>query len=324
MAKWKALEQKIYEQLKAEAVDLQGRALLVGLSGGKDSLAALCSLQALQETLGVVLYAAYVHHGSNAFSSYRDEAQIFCEKLCQSLQIPFFTRKSKKSLSSEEEMREYRHQALREIAGEIETKNPKQVSTIIVLAHHREDLLETRLLRLIRGTGLQGLSAMEFFNGQLLRPLLYLKLSEISQYLQEVGQVPLADPSNENADYLRNWLRQEWLPVLEQKQPGALAALAQSLENISAQYSSQNDSSLWVAANEIHLPLYWALSRHQQREILAQMLLKCRARDFTRGQIEEIQKRLDTSPKEHTFDCATVRWTVNAQHRLRAVSLGNV
>src|SRR5262249_291317 len=96
-----------------------------------------------------------------------------------------------------------------------------------------QDLFETRLIRLVRGTGLNGLPSMRTISGVKFRPLLGLWPEEMLGYAKQNDIRYLDDPSNLDFKYLRNWVRHQWLKELEQKRPGAVRAFARSLELIS-------------------------------------------------------------------------------------------
>jgi tRNA(Ile)-lysidine synthase len=245
----------------------------------------------------------------------RKEAKLFCENLCSKFEIPFQTKTSNKELTTEAEMREFRIQSINEIKAFFN-------ADITVFAHHQNDLFETRLLRLIRGTGAQGLSAMHYFKNNVLRPLLGISKNELSEYLTNHDQIYIHDPSNEESDYMRNWIRNHWLASLEKHAQGSSYRLAMSLENIVQTLNSLDDvrttPDLWIDSSSVNLAVYWGQSRWEQRQILAQILLNLNIRDFTRGQIEEVQKNLDTCPNVHTFRCAGLHWQINAG-RLKAL-----
>jgi tRNA(Ile)-lysidine synthase len=299
---WLDLEHHLWQELKEH--ELNDKKILVGFSGGVDSLALLWALHRVKKS---AVEACYIHHGPGENLKYRDLAENFCRKFCQDHGIIFHTQKNlKQNLNSESELRDFRHSALEETR--------KQTgSEFLALAHHREDLLETRLLRLIRGTGPQGLEAMRVLQMKLFRPFLKVSKKELQEYLAKFSIVAIEDPSNQDLNPLRNWLRQEWLVALENRQAGAVNSLGRSLEILA---ENLEDSSLpkdLFQADFISRSHYLALSKAQQKQALAKFLLEAGVQNFSQSHLEEIQKRLDNPQKDLIFRVSGVEWVINAQ-----------
>lgn len=302
MKEWSDLEHRLWAELKNAR--LEEAPLLVGLSGGVDSVALL---RALSRVRPRGLTACYVHHGTGAHQTYRDRAQGFCRDLCQSFGVAFFTEKwNGPELKGEEALRDYRYQVLRETQAKTGAK-------ALVLAHHSEDLLETRLLRLLRGTGPQGLVAMEVFSEGLFRPWLKHSKKELQQYLDEAQVVVCQDPSNRELEPLRNWLRQDWLPQLESRHSGAVAAFARSLDRIVEALAETTWPEGLFQERALSRTLYWSLSDSRQKQALAELLRLGKMSFFTHSQLEEVRKRLDNSQKEFIFKIGRLEWHINAE-----------
>lgn len=301
------LDHSVWKLLKQQ--DLTQKKFLVAFSGGIDSLALLCILRKILpiDSLG----ACYFHHGEGSNQEYRDKAEKFCRETCEAWGISFYSLKTSKKLKTEAQYREHRYEALRSLKS-------KQGYDLIATAHHRDDLLETRILRLIRGTGGQGLEAMNVCAGDLVRPLLEMSKSELSEYLKKEKLRGVNDPSNRDLDPLRNWLRGRWLKALERHQPGSLKSLSRSLQTIAGELQQQAWGDL-LSLNEsygesgIHRGFYLTLKAAEQRRLLAQYLFALGKRDFSQAQLEEIQKRLDKSQNVITFKVGGCQWEVNAQ-----------
>lgn len=192
--------------------------LLVGLSGGADSVALLHLL--LEAECDVT--AVHVNHGLRGAESDGDEA--FVRTLCEKLQVPLLVfRACPPENPGENWAREARYGFFREALRQ-------SGADALVLAHHRDDQAETLLLHLLRGAGLTGLTGMaadsERDGMRILRPLLSYSREELRKYLKEKAQPWREDASNSDARYLRNALRGEVLPLLEQLAPGASARIA--------------------------------------------------------------------------------------------------
>lgn len=303
------LDHHIWKILKAH--ELQSQGILVALSGGLDSVALLVSLRKVHKKIE----AAYFHHGeseTNEQSRHRDEAALFCEKLCRRLDVPFHLLKNSRFSKSEADLREQRYAALKKCLSQ-------QKLDLLAFGHHRDDLLETRMLRLIRGTGGQGLGAMEVYREVFLRPLLEVSKKELRSYLSAEKIRSLKDPSNKSTDPLRNWLREDWFRSLERKQKGSLRSLARSLETLALEIEKQPKWDL-LSQNEAYSPpgslsrsFYLSLNRTEQKRLLAQYLLSLGKKNFTQAHLEEIAKRLDNSQKVIMFRVAQQEWLINAE-----------
>lgn len=242
---------------------------------------------------------------------YRDAAAEFCRAFCETHGIPFHLEKHHgEELFSEAELRGFRHSSLENVLK-------KTSSDLLALAHHREDLLETRLLRLIRGTGGQGLIAMRVLQGSLFRPLLKISKNDLQDYLNALSLEAFEDPSNADLHPLRNWLRQEWLVALEKRQKGAVNSLGRSLEIVAEEFERIFEENSFPQGlfkeNFISRPHYLALTKAQQKQALASYLLSQNVQDFSQSHLEEARKRLDISQKELIFRVCGMDWVINAQ-----------
>ena len=198
-------------------MNLPGR-LLIGLSGGADSVALLLML--LDADAAVT--AVHVNHGLRGADSDGDEA--FVRDLCEAKQVPLLTyRADPPENTGENWAREARYGFFRQAMAQTG-------ADALVLAHHRDDQAETLLLHLLRGAGLNGLTGMAAdttVDGmRILRPLLGYSRAELRAYLKERNQSWREDASNGDARYLRNALRKDVLPLLEQLAPGAAGRMA--------------------------------------------------------------------------------------------------
>ncbi len=192
--------------------------LLVGLSGGADSVALLLLLL----DAGRQISAVHVNHGLRGADSDGDEA--FVRQLCQRLNVPLWVyRAAPPANPGEGWAREVRYGFFRQALAE-------SGAEALVLAHHRDDQAETLLLHLLRGAGLNGLTGMlpdVTVDGlRILRPLLPCSREELRAFLNERGQPWREDGTNADPRYLRNALRGDVLPLLEQLAPGAAARMA--------------------------------------------------------------------------------------------------
>ncbi|WP_375185049.1 tRNA lysidine(34) synthetase TilS [Pseudoalteromonas sp.] len=225
-------------------LNAQQSSFSVALSGGVDSVVLLHLMkQAQQQHSELKLEAVYVNHG---LSKYADEWQGFCQSLCEELDVAFkavhveIYERSRTSL--EAQAREARYQALDEncIPG-----------SVILLGQHLNDQLETFLLRLKRGSGLQGLASMPqtrlLASGRVcFRPLINITREQIEQFASEFAITHITDDSNVDERFDRNFLRHQVLPILTERFQGFEKSAARSIRLLQKQQSlldeyTQND-----------------------------------------------------------------------------------
>ena len=200
----------------------------VACSGGADSAALAMIAATLCHAQSRPLYLFHIHHGLYAQA---DEWQNRVEQLAAHLAVPIVVSQVQVRADSgkglEAAARQARYQALSRMAFE------HQLNALL-LAHHRQDQAETVLLRLLRGAGVQGLSAMrddvQRDGLRLLRPWLAIDRSEllalVSAFSLRTGWQPVADPSNTDPQYARGALRRDVVPALEAHWPAWRQTLA--------------------------------------------------------------------------------------------------
>lgn len=308
---------QLLDQYYGKSSDLP-KAFLLAVSGGLDSMALLYAFIEMRKRLPLKIAVAHVHHGGGSPETvhFRNQAHDVVRDVCAANQVPFYTNiTSTDDLShvpdygaSEAGLRRLRREALLEI------KKRAQMP-FVVFAHHRDDLLETRLMRLIRGTGSLGIVAMQIRRGAVLRPFLKLSRLDLEDYMRTVSGHWVEDPSNAQTDYLRNWIRGSWLPALEARQPGSKAVLAQSL-NLLAQAVSKSDSleHCFDVDGKIIRSELLSLSLEEKKRVFALYLRRQNVKDYGLSHINELVKRLDVERKELTFTLAQKNWLANARH----------
>lgn len=201
----------------------RGSSILLGLSGGLDSVVLLHLLYQLSLRFTWRLGAMHVHHG---ISSQADDWAAFCGDLCALYGVPLQIQRVDiqplRSLGIEAAARKLRHDAL-----------SQQQVDYLALAHHQDDQAETLLLQLLRGSGVRGASAMPPVRHRagapvLLRPLLDVPRSRLLDYARQHALQWVEDESNADEAYPRNFLRHRILPLLEQRFPACRKTLARS------------------------------------------------------------------------------------------------
>ncbi len=216
---------------------LHSQPLLIGLSGGVDSVVLVHLLHKISRKTGrYPLRVIHIHHG---LSKNANEWQNYCRHFCDELGIPFLTENvlvQREGKSLEDAARQARYQA---IAQHL------QPNEIFVTAHHRNDQVETFFLALKRGSGLQGLSSMGQFSQlgdiPLFRPLLNFSRAQIEQYAKDHQLHWVEDESNNDTDYDRNFLRHDVLPILRHRWQAFDQTVARSAQLCSEQQKLLNE-----------------------------------------------------------------------------------
>lgn len=213
-----------------------GSSILVGLSGGIDSVVLLHLLHRIAPGFSWQLKALHVHHG---ISPNADDWADFCSKLCASLNVLLHIErvdiKPLLALGVEAAARQRRYEAF-----------ASQVCDFTALAHHADDQVETLFLQLLRGAGVSGASAMPIFKQRtltinapigehremvLIRPLLRFTRREILDYAATCKLTWIEDESNADCQYPRNFLRHQLLPLMEEKFPAYRETLTRSTQH---------------------------------------------------------------------------------------------
>jgi len=208
---------------------LRGGRVIVGLSGGVDSVALLHALVRVAPAMSVTPAALHVHHG---LSAHADAWAGLCDKLCGNLGVELtevrvhVDRRSK--LGIEGAAREARYAVFRQ-----------QRADAVALAHHADDQAETLLMQLLRGAGVRGLSAMPALRtldpvtgSRLLRPWLALTRAEIRAYADSAGLSWVEDESNSDESFDRSFLRARILPALVARYPALRETLGRAAQNL--------------------------------------------------------------------------------------------
>ncbi len=245
-------------QQALERMNISGQTVTVGLSGGADSV---CLLLCLKE-LGVNLQAVHVHHMIRSQEADRDAD--FAKALCQKHGIEFHLEKinvpeyaRNEGLTLEQAARNARYEAL----------NKHARGGLIAVAHNLNDQAETVLLRLVRGTGTDGLTAIKERNGNIIRPLLNVSREQIEQFCALRTWQYVTDSTNLVADCSRNIIRLNVLSELEKINPSAVQGIARaaSLMAQDAQYlalQAERSECITLARDKVKVEIKKLLQLH--------------------------------------------------------------
>ncbi|MGI6013177.1 MAG: tRNA lysidine(34) synthetase TilS [Oscillospiraceae bacterium] len=244
--------------------------ILCAVSGGKDSMFLLDTMQRFAQECGVRMVCAHFNHCLRGAESERDAAfvQQFCAEraiLCCIGSGDVAAAAARRGTGIEETARDLRYAFLVETADQMNCK-------WIVTAHNADDNAETILLNLARGSGLRGLSGIPPVRGRILRPMLELTRDEIEAYLEEHHIPNVEDSSNAADDYSRNRLRHHVMPTLREinaqfsRNAGRTAALLREdeafLQQLAAQFLAEQP------ADKIHAAALAALPRPVSARVL--------------------------------------------------------
>ncbi|MCL0041770.1 tRNA lysidine(34) synthetase TilS [Peptococcaceae bacterium] len=212
------IEEKVLNFINSSKMIKSGQKVLVAVSGGVDSVTLLHMLNKWKKILNIALCAAHLDHMFRGEESKKDAE--FVQKICDEWRIPCIVERinvpeymKDKKISAQIAAREVRYNFLERAAGEVN-------ADLIALAHHADDQAETVLLNLIRGSGIRGLSGMDFIRDErYIRPLIQLRRKEIETYCSKYGLLYREDASNKKTIYLRNRIRLNLMPILEEYNP---------------------------------------------------------------------------------------------------------
>ncbi|MCU9615272.1 tRNA lysidine(34) synthetase TilS [Caldibacillus lycopersici] len=212
-------EAKVNNFIERHKLLSKGLHVLVGVSGGPDSLAMLYFLKRIREQWDLKLTVAHVDHmfrGEQSFNELKYVEQI-CTKWdigFEGVQLNVPLAISKQSKSSQAVSRELRYQFYQEVME-------KHHIPVLALAHHGDDQMETILMRLTRGSSLKGSAGIrvhrDFGHSKIIRPFLCVTKAEIEEYIRQNRLEPVYDPSNKKDIYTRNRFRKYVLPFLKQE-----------------------------------------------------------------------------------------------------------
>lgn len=192
-----------------------GDGIVVGLSGGPDSVCLLNLLVSIREEFNLKLAAVHINHMLRGDEA--DEDEEFCLKLCKELDVDFFSERidvnkysKENNLSSETAGREVRYNLFNKIMSQ---RGFNKIAT----AHNANDQAETIIMRMMRGTGLEGLCGIPVIReNRYIRPILFMERKDVEAYCEEIGIQARIDKSNLERIYSRNKVRLDIIPYMKE------------------------------------------------------------------------------------------------------------
>lgn len=211
--------EELYSTVSDEGMLDSARSVLVGFSGGADSVTLLDILDGYCRERGIKLSALHLNHRIRGAEADRDEA--FCREFCRARDIELYVFSEdipalakREGLGLEEAARNRRYELFAECAEKIGADR-------IATAHNATDNIETVLFNMVRGSGLGGLCGIPPVRGSIIRPLIRIPKESIVAYCHARGLDFCVDTTNSDTDYTRNYIRNEILPRLRSINPRA-------------------------------------------------------------------------------------------------------
>ncbi|MBO9492160.1 tRNA lysidine(34) synthetase TilS [Endozoicomonas sp. G2_1] len=322
-------DQVLLHQVQSNLASLtEVNTVCLAYSGGVDSQVLLHILTRLKQSgdLSCSLVVCHVHHGLSANA---DDWAEFAEQICTKLSVELVVKRVDLDISSsrniEQKARTARYQALTEVA------RAKGEGTVILTGHHLDDQTETLMLALKRGSGLKGLAAMSTqsslagyqteFNQQdlkgssngsvnhssrdnelsLIRPLLDCRREQIEQYAKLHQLEWIEDESNSDDSFDRNFLRNQVLPLIEQRWPQFNQAVSRSASHCRSgqalldEIAQQDLDSLKIAEGVLSVTLLKELSEHRFNNVIRYFFASCHLLMPSTEQLNQLRQQLNAA-----------------------------
>lgn len=295
----------------------------VCVSGGLDSISLLYLLSACARITGHRVEVFHVCHGElrdDNQSKFRKEALRLVHEVCLSLSLPLHMNvdldgKLRPGLpafpdkSSEAKLRDFRWQSVQFLSRGLSQP------LVYLTGHHHDDVLETRLIQLVRGVGAEAFVRFQAESPGIWRPLYLIRREELVSLGVRQKWSWVDDPSNVDRGPLRNWIRHEWLPSLENKRKGGAKTLSRSLENlVQALSPSRLDAfsvDSVVEGERISRSIFVGLNRERQIQALTHLIQRQGVTNYTQGQLFEILKRVNRNTNEMKFEICKLCWEID-------------
>ena len=252
----KKTEDKIRKTIEEKGLIAQGQHIVIGLSGGPDSVCLFNVLKNISKELGLTIHPVHVNHKFRPGAAERDQQYVeeLCRKNgleCDSFVVDCNVLAAETGMTSEEAGRKARYDAFYEVAERIAKDIPKE-SIKIAVAQNANDQAETVLFRLLRGTGTDGLAGIAYEREErgykVIRPILDIYRDEIESYCEHNDLQPVIDHTNEESVYARNKIRNELIPYLEKEHN---TNLKESLVRL-ARIASADKEYMWQQVEDFY------------------------------------------------------------------------
>jgi len=209
------LKQKVIEAIKKYNLIESGDTVIIGVSGGPDSICLLHILNSIKESLNFKIYVAHVNH---MIRKEAEEETNYVQEFCKNIGVECFTKNvdvlkmaEQEKKGTEEMGRDIRYEFFDDI---MKKSNANKIAT----AHNNNDKIETIIMNILRGSGLPGLKGIEpIRDGKYIRPLINIERTEIEDYCKKNRLNPKYDKSNNENNYTRNKIRNIIMPYIKEE-----------------------------------------------------------------------------------------------------------
>jgi tRNA(Ile)-lysidine synthase len=264
--------------------------IVLGVSGGPDSVCMLDVFAKLSKKYGFSLIIAHVNYHLRGQDSIKDEK--FVAKLAEKYKLPLEILDWNGKTIDENSLRNVRYEFFEKIRKENKFDS-------IAVAHNKNDQIETFLMRILRGSGLSGLSAIKWRNGNIIRPLLGTNREEIIEHLKQNSIVYRTDKTNKKNLFLRNKIRNKLIPQLEKEyNPAIIDTIFNSVMSIAEDYSFLSDlTTKSYSENNLSVKKILALHPSLQKMAIRNILEKYKQdlKNIDSKHIAEILKILNST-----------------------------
>ncbi|MBK9294402.1 MAG: tRNA lysidine(34) synthetase TilS [Oligoflexia bacterium] len=299
------LEKSLYMTMSQRRDLLENKKVIIAVSGGIDSVVLMHALAKLQSRLKYQLIVAHINHGVRAIEADTDEE--FVIEMAKKLKLQVISEKFKIAKASENNLRQKRYEILFAIKKKLN-------ASCIITAHHKDDLIETRLMRLLHGTGIHGLKAMSFVSDEgVMRPMLNKTRRDVEDYARKLDLRWRNDATNSDTTKFRNWIRRNWIAKLRADHPGYLDNLFESLERLvnAAERAQKLEAKKENALINFQRDFFKTLEEDKLKEEIFNFLRQNTEQRVTSKHVDEFKKRLTTNRKNFEFRLAGRDWVVN-------------
>lgn len=280
---------------------LNSRKFFLAVSGGVDSMVMLHLFHKFKKQMQSEFRVCTIHHGLSSDESlnfYRNESQNLVKQFCEFKGIEFISNTDfpENELISEKDLREFRYQHLSLL---------KEPAEILTLGHHLDDLLETKLMDLIRGSHFESWSNHTEYSNEIFRPLALTPKNEILEYANESKIHWVNDPTNKNTSSLRNWLRNDFISPLSKQSKSYKVNLMKNLIKL-YEYSPTLEPGPELSVTFVQ---WLKMTESQKKDFVLRSALKLGLKSMTQGQIIDILKKLDHGQSNIKFQTGPIFWS---------------
>ena len=272
------MKDKVIKTIKKYNLIQNGDKIVLGVSGGPDSISMLDILNSIKDEMGFEIYVVHVNH------LIRTEAiddEKYVEEYCKKNNIEFFAKRidvlkiaDTQKIGTEEAGRKARYEFFEEIYSKVGANK-------IAIAHNKNDKAETIIMHLLRGSGLSGLKGIEpIRNNKYIRPLIECERSEIEKYCEENNLNPRIDKTNFENEYTRNKIRNIVIPYIKKEFNPNIIETLDRLSEVATDESNYIDRQVQNVYNKILLGktekqiiLKWKEFNSQEKIIKSRLIL---------------------------------------------------